>query len=167
MKIKDGPRYLVVVSPEIAIELLNLDELGTLVRQYILLDTSQMPYWTWICVINLFEFRMCRSCGSASDQFKMLTAPGQLYPAQPRPIWPSRCDLFCRRRRSRRMARAQWSCSGLASVLERQTRRGSARRRAPRSRYLEGSYVEPRLYRACIRASGKPSRCSDDASAHP
>ena len=31
----------------------------------------------------------------------------------------------------------------------------------------EGSYVEPWLYRACIRASGKPSACSDDANAHP
>jgi endonuclease YncB( thermonuclease family) len=31
----------------------------------------------------------------------------------------------------------------------------------------KGSYVEPWLYRACIRASGKPSDCSDDATAHP
>jgi endonuclease YncB( thermonuclease family) len=31
----------------------------------------------------------------------------------------------------------------------------------------KGSYVEPWLYRACIRASGKPSDCSDDANAHP
>ena len=31
----------------------------------------------------------------------------------------------------------------------------------------KGSYVEPWLYRACIRASGKPSACSDDANAHP
>jgi endonuclease YncB( thermonuclease family) len=31
----------------------------------------------------------------------------------------------------------------------------------------KGSYVEPWLYRACIRASGKPSGCSDDANAHP
>jgi endonuclease YncB( thermonuclease family) len=31
----------------------------------------------------------------------------------------------------------------------------------------KGSYVEPWLYRACIRANGKPSACSDDASAHP
>src|ERR1700756_5939609 len=30
-----------------------------------------------------------------------------------------------------------------------------------------GSYVEPWLYRACIRASGSPSGCSDDANAHP
>jgi endonuclease YncB( thermonuclease family) len=30
-----------------------------------------------------------------------------------------------------------------------------------------GSYVEPWLYRACIRASGSPSNCSDDANAHP
>jgi endonuclease YncB( thermonuclease family) len=30
-----------------------------------------------------------------------------------------------------------------------------------------GSYVEPWLYRACIHASGSPSACSDDASAHP
>ena len=30
-----------------------------------------------------------------------------------------------------------------------------------------GSYVEPWLYRACIRASGNPTNCSDDATAHP
>ena len=29
------------------------------------------------------------------------------------------------------------------------------------------SYVEPWLYRACIRANGKPPACSDDANAHP
>jgi endonuclease YncB( thermonuclease family) len=31
----------------------------------------------------------------------------------------------------------------------------------------KGSYVEPWLYRACIRASGNPTSCSDDANAHP
>jgi endonuclease YncB( thermonuclease family) len=31
----------------------------------------------------------------------------------------------------------------------------------------KGSYVEPWLYRACIRANGRPSDCSDDANAHP
>jgi endonuclease YncB( thermonuclease family) len=30
-----------------------------------------------------------------------------------------------------------------------------------------GSYVEPWLYRACVRASGRPTDCSDDANAHP
>jgi endonuclease YncB( thermonuclease family) len=30
-----------------------------------------------------------------------------------------------------------------------------------------GSYVEPWLYRACIRAGGRPADCSDDANAHP
>jgi endonuclease YncB( thermonuclease family) len=30
-----------------------------------------------------------------------------------------------------------------------------------------GSYVEPWLYRACIRANGRPAACSDDANAHP
>ena len=30
-----------------------------------------------------------------------------------------------------------------------------------------GSYVEPWLYRACIRARGTPANCSDDANAHP
>jgi endonuclease YncB( thermonuclease family) len=30
-----------------------------------------------------------------------------------------------------------------------------------------GSYVEPWLYRACIRQGGKPTDCSDDANAHP
>jgi endonuclease YncB( thermonuclease family) len=30
-----------------------------------------------------------------------------------------------------------------------------------------GSYVEPWLYRVCIRAGGSPGNCSDDANAHP
>jgi endonuclease YncB( thermonuclease family) len=30
-----------------------------------------------------------------------------------------------------------------------------------------GSYVEPWLYRVCIRAGGSPSNCSDDANSHP
>jgi endonuclease YncB( thermonuclease family) len=30
-----------------------------------------------------------------------------------------------------------------------------------------GSYVEPWLFRACIRQGGKPGECSDDANAHP
>lgn len=31
----------------------------------------------------------------------------------------------------------------------------------------EGSYVEPWLFRVCIRRGGKPDDCSDDANAHP
>ena len=31
----------------------------------------------------------------------------------------------------------------------------------------KGSYVEPWLYRVCVRASGSPANCSDDANAHP
>lgn len=31
----------------------------------------------------------------------------------------------------------------------------------------EGSYVEPWLFRACIRQGGRPSDCSDDANSHP
>jgi len=31
----------------------------------------------------------------------------------------------------------------------------------------KGSYVEPWLYRVCIRASGSPASCSDDANGHP
>lgn len=30
-----------------------------------------------------------------------------------------------------------------------------------------GSYVQPWLYRACIRSGGTPFNCSDDANAHP
>ena len=30
-----------------------------------------------------------------------------------------------------------------------------------------GSYVEPWLYRVCVRAGGRPVDCSDDANAHP
>jgi endonuclease YncB( thermonuclease family) len=31
----------------------------------------------------------------------------------------------------------------------------------------EGSYVEPWLFRACIRQGGRPGDCSDDANSHP
>jgi endonuclease YncB( thermonuclease family) len=31
----------------------------------------------------------------------------------------------------------------------------------------EGSYVEPWLFRVCIRQGGNPGECSDDANAHP
>jgi endonuclease YncB( thermonuclease family) len=31
----------------------------------------------------------------------------------------------------------------------------------------KGSYVEPWLYRICIRANGGPPTCSDDANGHP
>jgi len=30
-----------------------------------------------------------------------------------------------------------------------------------------GSYIEPWLYRSCIRTGGRPPDCSDDANAHP
>jgi endonuclease YncB( thermonuclease family) len=30
-----------------------------------------------------------------------------------------------------------------------------------------GSYVEPWLFRACMRQGGKPGDCSDDANLHP
>jgi endonuclease YncB( thermonuclease family) len=30
-----------------------------------------------------------------------------------------------------------------------------------------GSYVEPWLFRTCIRQHGRPSECSDDANSHP
>jgi len=30
-----------------------------------------------------------------------------------------------------------------------------------------GSYIEPWLFRACIRQGGKPGDCSDDANTHP
>jgi len=30
-----------------------------------------------------------------------------------------------------------------------------------------GSYVQPWLYRFCIKAGGRPAACSDDANAHP
>ena len=70
--------------------------------------------------------------------------------------WPRRCDLFCRRRRSRRVARAQWPCSGLA-LLERQIHRGSARCRARRSRYV-GGQLRPAVALSCLhpRTEGCP-----------
>ena len=48
-------------------------------------------------------------------------------------------------------------------------RYGEAQRDAERAGQgiWKASYVEPWLYRACIRANGKPPACSDDANAHP
>jgi endonuclease YncB( thermonuclease family) len=48
-------------------------------------------------------------------------------------------------------------------------RYGAAQRDAERagSGIWKGSYVEPWLYRACLRSNGSPSACSDDANAHP
>src|SRR5258707_9789748 len=45
----------------------------------------------------------------------------------------------------------------------------TAQRQADRSgrRVWAGSYMEPWLYRVCIRAGGNPENCSDDANAHP
>jgi endonuclease YncB( thermonuclease family) len=45
----------------------------------------------------------------------------------------------------------------------------SAQREADRSGrgIWAGSYVEPWLFRGCIRAGGTPTSCSDDANAHP
>jgi hypothetical protein len=45
-------------------------------------------------------------------------------------------------------------------------RNGGAAEQAGRGLW-RGSYVEPWLYRVCIRANGTPAACSDDASAHP
>jgi endonuclease YncB( thermonuclease family) len=46
---------------------------------------------------------------------------------------------------------------------------GAAQRDAERAGLgmWKGSYVEPWLYRVCIRAGGRPANCSDDANAHP
>ena len=43
-QIENRAQDLAVVSPEIAIELRNLDELGTLVGHCILLETPQVPH---------------------------------------------------------------------------------------------------------------------------
>jgi len=57
--------------------------------------------------------------------------------------------------------------AGLASILEGQIWRSSARAERAGRGIWRGSYVEPWLYRACIRANGQPLACSDDANAHP
>src|SRR5215218_9715109 len=78
-KIENCAQYLSVVSPEIAIELRNLNELRTLVGHCILLETSQVPHRTLICVTSQFKFRIFRSWAeTATDQFQMLTASNNL-----------------------------------------------------------------------------------------
>jgi endonuclease YncB( thermonuclease family) len=81
--------------------------------------------------------------------------------------WPDGCDLFGRRHRSRRMACAQGLGARLASILERRYDGAQRDAECGGRGIWKGSYVEPWLYRACIRVSGKRSYCSDDASAHP
>ena len=46
---------------------------------------------------------------------------------------------------------------------------GAAQRQAEQAGHgiWKGSYVEPWLYRVCIRDGGKAAGCSDDANAHP
>jgi endonuclease YncB( thermonuclease family) len=48
-------------------------------------------------------------------------------------------------------------------------RYGAAQRDAERAELgmWNGSYVEPWLYRVCIRAGGRLADCSDDTNAHP
>jgi endonuclease YncB( thermonuclease family) len=61
--------------------------------------------------------------------------------------------------------------SGLALDWPRYSRRryDIAQRDAERAGrgIWSGSYVEPWLYRSCVRANGSPSNCSDNANAHP
>ncbi|WP_298380473.1 hypothetical protein [uncultured Bradyrhizobium sp.] len=58
---------------------------------------------------------------------------------------------------------------GLALEQYSKERHAAAERDADRSGrgMWAGSYVEPWLFRACIRAGGTPTNCSDDANAHP
>src|SRR6185503_19732341 len=60
-QIKNCAQNLAVVSPKIAIELRNLDELGTPVGHNVLLETSQVPHKTLICLTSQLEFRIFRS----------------------------------------------------------------------------------------------------------
>jgi len=67
---------------------------------------------------------------------------------------------------------AEWLVnSGLALDWPQYSRRryNAAQRDAERAGrgIWSGSYVEPWLYRACIRANGRPAECSDNANAHP
>jgi endonuclease YncB( thermonuclease family) len=82
-------------------------------------------------------------------------------------IRAERRDLLGRRRRSWGMAGPQRTCVRLAAVSKRKY--DAAQRDAEHAGrgMWAGSYVEPWLYRACIRQGGRPTDCSDDASAHP
>src|SRR3954463_9203698 len=60
-KIENCAQCLAVVSPKIAIELRNLDELGTLVGHCILLETSQVPHRILICATSQFKFLIFRN----------------------------------------------------------------------------------------------------------
>ena len=59
------------------------------------------------------------------------------------------------------------SCVGLAQYSKGRYHEAQREAELADQGLWKGSYVEPWLYRACIRASGKPSACSDDANAHP
>ena len=62
-------------------------------------------------------------------------------------------------------------CNGLALDWPQYSKRkyDDAQREAKRAGrgMWAGSYVEPWLFRVCIRRGGKPRDCSDDANAHP
>jgi endonuclease YncB( thermonuclease family) len=93
--------------------------------------------------------------------------PVKLCARQSRPVWADGRDMCGRRRRSWRVACPQWICAGLAAVSK--GKYSAAQHDAERAGrgIWKGSYVEPWLYRACIRANGNPANCSDDANARP
>ena len=97
-------------------------------------------------------------------------AADRLRAGKPRSIWADLCGLFGRRRRYRRLAGAQRLGARLAAIFQgqirpRATRCGRSIRGAESGQ--KGSYVEPWLFRACIKRGGKPADCSDDANPHP
>ena len=94
--------------------------------------------------------------------------PHSQWPADhPRPLRPHRGDV-----RGRRCRPGGWLVrNGLTLDWPEYSKRkyDAAQRDAEQAGRViwKGSYVEPWLYRVCIRANGTPAACSDDASAHP
>src|SRR5206468_8966221 len=89
--------------------------------------------------------------------------PRQLSASQPRSVWSHDRDLFGRGQEYRGLA-----CAAAFALHWRQhskRRYHEAQRKAERTGQglWKGSYLEPWLYRACVRTGGKPPACSDDA----
>jgi endonuclease YncB( thermonuclease family) len=111
-------------------------------------------------------YRCCAEAANAQDAF-----------IARRPV---HCSPVDRDRYGRTVARCnvvdidlgQWLVSGgLALDWPRYSAGRSAhdQEKAKKAEYgmWRGSFVEPWLYRACIRAEGRPPECSDDANSHP
>ena len=102
-----------------------------------------------------------------ASRLRALMHLSKSYASRRRSILADCSNPFRRPWRSRRMACAKWSRTGLAALFEGQVHRRPARCRCSGRGMWVRSYVEPWLFRGRIRAGGTPSNRSDDTNVHP